>query len=573
MRCLWATEHEVTQDEAPFKPVEATIGGLLIGIAAGIYMLLAQRVAGNSGVLKAFIVGPRDSKVAYLLGLAIAGVAMYHSEPQLFDQSTRPTNTRFAWGVVMGIGTYLGNGCTSGHGLCGISRMSVRSFVAVPIFMITAVVSSSIETSIRTGKLGFGAPAPAQVIDHRTLVVSLSAIAVLLLTLVPTVALHYRTAKGSRQTVVVGMWCGLCAGVGLSIGGMVRPSCVQAALAPHRVDFTLWLLFMVALATTFVFYRVASRYGNVAEACARPSKLRDVDHKLVLGAALFGASWGATGFCPGPLLVTLGAQPSSINVLLTLMGNVVGVLLADSSELKALHHSIHSRLTKKRSEVSPRNNSETMTPPEQGQRPTPSPPASPSPAASPSGAAVVAPSVELDLATTAELSAALDAGAIVIDVRPAVATEAVDGVFSTITGARSILWDGPREMHPGALETISTSTPLVVICRSGRRASRAAAFLRASGYGEVLNGGGPMAADDSGWVTLMAKRGAVSYELAGLQQFVSTEGSNTCTYILVDAPSKEALIIDSVVEVRARAHAISRACHLARACNLQSHST
>jgi len=194
----------------------------------------------------------------------------------------------------------------------------------------------------------------------------------------------------------------------------------------------------------------------------------------------------------------------------------------------------------------------------------------------------VAPSAELDLASTAELSAALDAGAIVIDVRPAIAAEAVDDVFSTITGARSILWDGLRGMHPGALEAISTCTPLVVICRSGRRASKAAAFLRASGYGEVLNGGGPMSYDsggpmsagDSGWMTLMAERGAVSYELAGLQQFVSTEGSSTCTYILVDAPSMEALIIDSVVEhiERDLAHVRELGCTLTLALNTHVHA-
>jgi len=557
-----------------FKPVDATIGGLLIGIAAGIYMLLSRRVAGNSGVLKAFVVGPRDTKVAYLLGLVIAGVAMYHALPDLaFDEPTRATTLYFLWGIVMGIGTSLGNGCTSGHGLCGISRLSVRSFVAVPIFMITAIISSSTDSYVRMGHFEFGSPAPAHMIDRRTLLVSLSAVAVLVLTLIPTVVAHRRTAKAEQPSAAVGVWCGLCAGVGLAIGGMVRPSCVQAALAPHRLDLTLWVLFLVALGTTFAFYRVACRFARIAEACAPHGTRAAVDHKLVLGAALFGAAWGATGFCPGPLIVTVAAQPTSTNALLTLLGNVVGVLLCDATEVKAAHRALHGALCGRAtngSAVIPTAKAADATP----TIPPPSPPASP--ASESAEGATAAPSAEQPLATVAELRAALSAGAVVLDVRPAVGAEATESdggaVFRTIVGARSILWEG-GQMHAGALAPIATSTQIVVICRTGNRAARAAAFLLKHGYSNVLNGGGPAGPSDL-WAALVAGRGELSFPLGGLQQLRSAEGSSTLTYVLTDASSKEAIILDPVAEhiERDLEHVHKLGCTLTLALNTHVHA-
>jgi len=104
-----------------FRPMQATIGGLLVGIAVGMYMLVASKIAGHSGMLKALLVGPRDhSKLSYLLGLLFAGAALSAAVPNtFFEKPKEPQLSLFALGMVMGVGTYVGNGCTSGHASAG----------------------------------------------------------------------------------------------------------------------------------------------------------------------------------------------------------------------------------------------------------------------------------------------------------------------------------------------------------------------------------------------------------------------------------------------------------------------
>ena len=306
-----------------FRPMQATIGGLLVGIAVGMYMLVASKIAGHSGMLKALLVGPRDhSKLSYLLGLLFAGAALSAAVPNtFFEKPKEPQLSLFALGMVMGVGTYVGNGCTSGHGLCGLSRFSYRSFAAVPVFMISAILASSASTGF-----AIGSPAPVAAMEPGTASAVAVVVCVLAVLLVP-VSLLMRKATAVYAEIVLGFWCGLCGGAGLAIGGMAQPSSVQAALSLQRTDLTLWTLFVVALVTTFSFYRLATSRG-VAEACTATQGR--VDGQLLLGAALFGTSWGATGACPGPLVVIVGAAPTAMGPLLILLGVAAGMLLANS---------------------------------------------------------------------------------------------------------------------------------------------------------------------------------------------------------------------------------------------------
>ena len=306
-----------------FRPMQATIGGLLVGIAVGMYMLVASKIAGHSGMLKALLVGPRDhSKLSYLLGLLFAGAALSAAVPNtFFEKPKEPQLSLFALGMVMGVGTYVGNGCTSGHGLCGLSRFSYRSFAAVPVFMLSAISTSSASTGF-----AIGSPAPVAAMEPGTASAVAVVVGVLAILLVP-VSLLMRKATAAYAETALGFWCGLCGGAGLAIGGMAQPSSVQAALSLQRTDLTLWTLFVVALVTTFSFYRLATSRG-VAEACTATQGR--VDGQLLLGAALFGTSWGATGACPGPLVVIVGAAPTAMGPLLILLGVAAGMLLANS---------------------------------------------------------------------------------------------------------------------------------------------------------------------------------------------------------------------------------------------------
>ena len=130
---------------ANFTPLSAAIGGALIGLAAVMLMLLAGRVAGISGIAAGVLgVGAIDRgwRIAFIAGLILAPAAT-----MLAGYAVPVPEMPASWvlivaaGLLVGFGARLGGGCTSGHGVCGIARLSKRSIAATVIFMGTAVVT------------------------------------------------------------------------------------------------------------------------------------------------------------------------------------------------------------------------------------------------------------------------------------------------------------------------------------------------------------------------------------------------------------------------------------------------
>ncbi|MEZ3184431.1 YeeE/YedE family protein [Pseudomonas sp. LM13] len=128
----------MTVDWANFTPWTALAGGVLIGAAASLFVLLNGRIAGISGLLASLLepgAEGRGEKLLFLLGLLLAPLlwVLFGRLPVLEFQS--------GWfglliaGLLVGVGTRYGSGCTSGHGVCGISRLSARSIVATLVFM------------------------------------------------------------------------------------------------------------------------------------------------------------------------------------------------------------------------------------------------------------------------------------------------------------------------------------------------------------------------------------------------------------------------------------------------------
>lgn len=128
-----------------FTPGAAALGGLMIGSAAVLLMLVLGRIAGITGILiGAFPSASGDWtwRAAFLAGMIIA--------PLLYTVATGTTpafeatsgiGTLIVSGLIVGIGVVMGSGCPSGHGVCGLARFSVRSLVAVPVFMATAAAT------------------------------------------------------------------------------------------------------------------------------------------------------------------------------------------------------------------------------------------------------------------------------------------------------------------------------------------------------------------------------------------------------------------------------------------------
>jgi uncharacterized membrane protein YedE/YeeE len=129
-----------------FTPYTALLGGLLIGLAASLLLWLNGRIAGISSVLGRLLLwrtGDRTWRALFLLGLLLgagAWAALGATPPA--PRSGVPLPLLLAAGLLTGYGTALANGCTSGHGVCGLARLSLRSLVATATFLGVAIVTT-----------------------------------------------------------------------------------------------------------------------------------------------------------------------------------------------------------------------------------------------------------------------------------------------------------------------------------------------------------------------------------------------------------------------------------------------
>ncbi|MBO6635821.1 YeeE/YedE family protein [Parvibaculum sp.] len=126
-----------------FTPVSGLVGGLLIGTSAALLLMLTGRIAGISGILGSAL-DLRDSdagwRLAFLAGLVAAPIVYANLVPVAIEVAATPV-LLVAAGLLVGFGTRLGSGCTSGHGVCGISRLSARGIVATATFMAFGVAT------------------------------------------------------------------------------------------------------------------------------------------------------------------------------------------------------------------------------------------------------------------------------------------------------------------------------------------------------------------------------------------------------------------------------------------------
>ena len=135
-------------DVVNFTPWSSLAGGILIGLCASLLMLFRGQVLGISGIVAGVLQSvPTDREWAwrfvFILGLLAGGLGVMWVAPETISA---PSNRSFlalgAAGLVVGVGTRMGNGCTSGHGVCGLTRFSSRSLAAVLTFMLTGAIAA-----------------------------------------------------------------------------------------------------------------------------------------------------------------------------------------------------------------------------------------------------------------------------------------------------------------------------------------------------------------------------------------------------------------------------------------------
>src|SRR5664279_5424042 len=138
-----------------FTPLSAAFGGALIGLSAVLLMLLTGRIAGISGIFGGLLnPGSHDKgwRIAFIAGLILAPLlAGWFGHAMPTPQLPASWAVIIAAGLLVGFGTRLGGGCTSGHGICGVARLSVRSIAATGIFMTTAIATVAVSRHVFGG--------------------------------------------------------------------------------------------------------------------------------------------------------------------------------------------------------------------------------------------------------------------------------------------------------------------------------------------------------------------------------------------------------------------------------------
>ena len=131
-----------------FTPFASLIGGALIGLAASLLLLGDGRIAGISGIVGGLLApsaGDTAWRVRFVAGLLIGGLGLRVVDPALLRMDLdRSAGALVAGGLLVRFGTATGNGCTSGHGVCGLSRGSPRSFVATLTFIATGLLVATL---------------------------------------------------------------------------------------------------------------------------------------------------------------------------------------------------------------------------------------------------------------------------------------------------------------------------------------------------------------------------------------------------------------------------------------------
>ncbi|GAA5957604.1 hypothetical protein JCM8115_001375 [Rhodotorula mucilaginosa] len=331
-----------------FTPLPSFVGGLLLSYSTSTLLATQGRILGCSGVSHATVAGlllpespTNDRKQAWkwatTAGLVVGGMVLRVVRPQLetwigasiFDAPIAIQQLGWvrilAAGFLVGAGTKLANGCTSGHMLIGLARKSKRSLVAVLTFFTSALLTSTVlfpspllSLYSAASKLPFPLP---DTYDAAPPIVALLILVAPVLSSLPSVS-YSLPLPAHLKPVVQSFFLGLTFTIGLALAGMTRPTKVLSffflpGLAPAPAPAWDPSLAMVALGglvpNFFVWNKVLARWKRPIEndkwECP-PVATGRIDAKLVLGSAMFGIGWGLMGICPGPMLALLGAGPA-----------------------------------------------------------------------------------------------------------------------------------------------------------------------------------------------------------------------------------------------------------------------
>eukprot|EP01113_Clastostelium_recurvatum_P046611 TRINITY_DN8194_c0_g1_i2.p1 TRINITY_DN8194_c0_g1~~TRINITY_DN8194_c0_g1_i2.p1 ORF type:complete len:362 (+),score=71.65 TRINITY_DN8194_c0_g1_i2:69-1088(+) len=306
-----------------FTPVHSFLGGTMLFIASSQMMQMNGRVFGLSSIFSGAVWGDRAMwRICVIVGMSIGAhigalIAPFLGLGEVNYEIPLSGYMIPIAGLLVGLGVQIGSGCTSGHTLCGIARLSPRSIVATCVFFVTAMFTASFlypqhDLPLNTGTLWPTYDQTAQLI--MMVIGSGSA-------LVSVSRLHKCDALPISLTVsLTSLLSGAIFAVGLVITGMANPIKVLSFLnvaSPSSWDPSLAMLMMGGLLPNILYYQLITKRSSkpdVEERFYLPTKTT-IDLPLILGALLFGVGWGVSGSCPGPSAVLAFVNPTPSSFL------------------------------------------------------------------------------------------------------------------------------------------------------------------------------------------------------------------------------------------------------------------
>ncbi|KAF3008821.1 hypothetical protein E8E13_010698 [Curvularia kusanoi] len=316
-----------------FTPVETAIGAVLLHQSTSNLLFQNGSILGLSGLLRRVMDAPTAEVLAFFAGMAASFPLLSSVLPELVTKyPSMPVTVQtvlLTTGVaaLTGWGTKASNGCTSGHMLCGLPRLSGRSAVATATFFLVALfthhtIHPTLYTTACSGDVPCYTPVfPSAVATTRLVLLASSAIVAarkfphLIAATTSSRPTDSKVSGDVTARTAATFSSGLLFALGLHISGMAHPAKVTSFLSfpvMHAWDPSLALVIFFGVLPNLITIQRKGFASPPAFATKfeLPTKtIRDVDVRFVAGAAAFGLAWGLTGTCPGPAVLRAFAQP------------------------------------------------------------------------------------------------------------------------------------------------------------------------------------------------------------------------------------------------------------------------
>jgi uncharacterized protein len=324
---------------------QGLLGGMMIGSSAAALLLGNGDILGASGIVSSVALNPKQTlsdpsqrwKIFFIASFLSVSAFVFgprYNVAQAVAESRPISMLGYAVsGFLVGLGTRLSNGCTSGHGVCGLARRSQRSLAAVCTFMATGIATSILTSPTLTSMAtltAFLRTDTSNTIKMTSTGHSLAAIAVLAALFAPL--FYTKTSKqmevdhkDDTKKIPIAIASGALFASGLYVSLMAFPGKVlgfleMTNLANGTWDATLVGVLGGAVTISFLSYQFVDQHscsGTLLKPIQHPLALSDqsqfcvptnkvIDRNLIVGAALFGTGWGVSGLCPGPAMLAAG---------------------------------------------------------------------------------------------------------------------------------------------------------------------------------------------------------------------------------------------------------------------------